>query len=121
MVSEESQGVLEELFAAHGRVEELELSIDFTDHMLSGGRLHRKHIVSGIEILEAFYGAPLFFDNIAKSRTAPIVMVGPTLAGRYITVPLLPTTSRGLWRPLTAFESNRHHRERYNREVGHDQ
>ena len=118
MVSQESQDPFAELFAVHGRVEELDLGIDFTEHMVSGRRLYRKHIVSAVEILEAFGGAPLFFSNSASERTAPIVMVGKTLVGRYVTVPLVPTSSRGLWRPLTAFESNRHHRERYIREGG---
>ena len=104
------------LFSTHGLVEAVECDAAFMEHMASERRGYEKHAVSPQEIAEAQAGAPAFFENIGKRR-APIVMAGPTQAGRMIAVPLEPTERKGVWRAVTAFEANAHHQERYEKEM----
>ncbi|MCL4545106.1 MAG: BrnT family toxin [Chloroflexi bacterium] len=95
----------------------VELGFDdrFREHLQDRGR-YEKHRISEREIAEVFENAPQFFINArGEGRRAPLVMVGPTIAGRMLVVPIEPTESWGVWRPVTAFEANRHHRTRYER------
>ena len=104
------------LFEAHGAVEAVECDAAFIEHMAAEGRGYAKHLVSPQEIEEALAEAPAFLENAGKRR-APIVMVGPTRSGRMLVAPLEPTSRRGVWRAVTAFEANAHDRERYEEEM----
>jgi hypothetical protein len=73
---------------------------------------YARHQVSMTEILEVHGGDPRYFMNSGTHR-APIIMVGPTAAGRWLCVPLEPAGQSGVWRPVTAFEANAHHRGKY--------
>ncbi len=105
---------LESLLIQHGQIEELDFDGDLELHLRERGT-YDKHIVSFTEIREVFLGDPLFFENL-PGRKALLLMVGPTIAGRFLTVPIEPTGRLGHWRPVTAFTSNSHHVERYNTE-----
>ena len=72
-----------------------------------------KHAVSAKEVRQIHTGAPEYFENEGEARRAPVVMVGPTESDRMIVVPIEPTHTRCLWRPVTAFEANAHDRDRY--------
>jgi hypothetical protein len=102
---------VEELFKSHGRVETLQFDEEFLQH-LSERATYQKHEVSVTEILEVHNDEPKFFLNTGSGR-APVIMVGMTMRGRYLVVPTEPTGQVGTWRPVTAFEANRHHKERY--------
>ena len=105
------------LFNKDGPVEEIELDAELELHLRERGGFE-KHIVSLAEIREVFDGTPQFWRNSpAPGRRAPLVMVGPTLSGRFLTVPIEPTGKWGIWRPVTAFTSNTYHRERYWQEL----
>jgi hypothetical protein len=118
---------LGELFQVYGTVEELEFSDGFAAH-LKDRATYAKHSVTLVEILQAHQGDPHYFLNqgpAARSdpdheHRAPIVMVGPTEQARMLSVPLEPTGRWGIWRPVTAFESNTHHRDRYYEESRDD-
>lgn len=71
-----------------------------------------------IELVQVLEGAPQFFENVGSDRAAPVIMVGPTASGRMLVVPIQPTGRRGVWRPVTAFEANAHHKRRYAAEGG---
>ena len=98
----------------NGEVEELELTEELQAHIAL--RDYDKHRVSLAEIREVHSGEPKFFSN-AGPGNAPIFMVGPTAADRFLIVPLDPTGQRGVWRPRTAFEANAHHITRYHGEA----
>ena len=106
---------LEDLFDAHGAVEAIECDAAFMEHMASEERDYEKHAVTPQEIEEALAIAPAFFENAGKR--APLIMVGLTQAGRMLAAPLEPTGRKGVWRPVTAFEANAHHRRRYEEET----
>lgn len=106
---------MDELFSAHGRVEELEITDEFCDH-LGERSTYTKHIVSILEILEVHESSPKYFLNTGTPddpARAPVIMVGPTNAGRFLCAPLMPTGRQGVWRPITAFQANTHHRRKY--------
>jgi hypothetical protein len=101
-----------EAITDYGAVEELEFTDEFLEHMSERGT-YEKHLVTIGEVLEVHAGVPRYFLNASTGR-APIVMVGPTHAERMLCVPLEPVANReGVWRPVTAFEANAHHRARY--------
>ena len=106
---------LEDLFSRHGSVEAIECDAAFAEHMASEGRDYEKHAVAPKEIEEALAIAPAFFENDGKR--APLVMVGLTQASRMLVAPLEPAGRRGVWRAVTAFEANAHHRRRYEEET----
>lgn len=124
-----------ELFERFGTVDALEFRDAFREHLMERATFD-KHRVTLAEILQVHRGNPRYFLNegsppTASSRStseqgrssetphpveshrAPIVMVGPTDAGRILTVPLVPAGQYGAWRPVTAFQSNTHHKTRY--------
>jgi hypothetical protein len=104
---------LENLLLVHGAVEELDFDDDFAEHMADVRRQFQKHAVSEREIREVHVGEPEYFQNRAERGRAPVIMLGPTKAGRMVAVPVEPTHRNGVWRPVTAFEANAHDRERY--------
>lgn len=71
-----------------------------------------RHGVTPVEVWQVLDCEPEFFPN-KKPHVARYIMVGPTLGGRFLTVPLAETPVSGTWRPATAFDSNDHDRGRY--------
>jgi hypothetical protein len=69
------------------------------------------HGVTILEVLDVLDLEPRFFTN-RKSRRASHVMVGPTVVGRTLIVPI-EDWGRGIWRPVTAFDANTWHIKRY--------
>jgi hypothetical protein len=96
-----------EWFARRGAVRLLRFDAAFRSHLASRAT-YAKHRVSIAEIAQVHGGQPQYFLNMSKSR-APIIMVRPTPAGRWLCVPIAPTRQQGVWRPVTAFEANTHH------------
>ena len=103
---------IDEILSVAGPVQELELSDEMQEHLRERGT-YDKHRVSLSEILQVHLLSPRLFLNSSASGRAPLVMVGPTETGRLLCVPVEPTGRWGIWRPITAFEANTHHRERY--------
>ena len=77
-----------------------------------------KHRVSFLEIAQVHQSRHKLFVNSSPTGRAPLVMVGATRAGRFLCIPIEPTSKRGVWRPITAYEANRHHIERYKENQG---
>jgi hypothetical protein len=71
-----------------------------------------RHGVGEREIRQVLDNEPVFFRN-KRPHAAQLVMVGPTLGGRLLTVPLAPTTREGVWRPATAWDASDGERARY--------
>ena len=105
-------GDLAQLFCEHGEVEELEFGDKFYLH-LAERATYEKHQFTSQEVLEVHQGQPRYFENTGAGRRAPIIMVGPTLAGRFLGVPLVPAGRFGVWRPLTGFQANTNDVTRY--------
>lgn len=70
------------------------------------------HHVNEREVRQVLDGEPVLLPN-KKGHEAPIVMIGPTFGGRFLTVPLGRTGLEGVWRPATAWDSSRGERARY--------
>jgi len=101
--------IISQLFRDRGTVDELQFDLEFQEYARERAT-YAKHRVTVTEIGEVLDYRPRFFVN---SGRAPIAMVGPTLAGRLLVVPVEPTSVRGIWRPVTAFEANARHRKAY--------
>jgi len=69
------------------------------------------HRITIIEVLEVLDLEPRFFLN-RRGRRASHVMVGVTMGGRVIVIPI-EDWGRGVWRPTTAFEANAWQIRRY--------
>jgi hypothetical protein len=73
------------------------------------------HGVTTREVRQVLDTAPVFLPN-KKGHPTPIVMIGPTYGGRFLTVPLSPVgEEEGVWRPRTAWESDTDEVTRYER------
>jgi hypothetical protein len=72
----------------------------------------RAHGVTEAELRQVLDNQPVFLPN-KKGHSAPVIMIGPTFGGRFITVPLSPTAIDGLWRPSTAWPSSEAEHARY--------
>jgi len=94
---------------------ELELDDEFHEH-LAVRAIYAKHDVLMIEVLQIHANLPKYYLNLGTGRRAPLIMVGPTDACRFLCVPIEPTRRHGVWRPITAFEANTHHVERYRKD-----
>lgn len=103
------------LFDYNGTVDELDFDDELKEHLSERGT-YDKHIVSILELSDVLHNNPRFFLNGGEGRRAPLIMVGYTQAGRWLCVPMEPTTRRGVWHPVTAFEANAHHRAKYDAE-----
>ena len=103
-----SIGPVQALLTKHGPVNVLEITNAFRQH-LADRASYRKHRVLIREIAEVHRGRPQYFPNTSRTGRAPLIMVGPTLVGRHLVVPLEPAGTYGIWRPVTAFEANQHH------------
>jgi hypothetical protein len=107
---------LEAVFVRHGRVEELALDDVLYGHLVERGT-YAKHDVTLAEILQVHQGQPRYFTNAGSDgRRAPVIMVGPTQAGRWLCVPIEPAGGQGVWRAVTGFEANTHHKVKYERQ-----
>ncbi len=73
-----------------------------------------RHGVSVREVLQVVNGDFEVLRN-AKAHDAPYLMVGKTLAGRWLTIPIVPTDQPGVWRPATAFPARQADRTRLKR------
>jgi hypothetical protein len=100
-------------------VQELAFDDEFRVH-LTERATYAKHAVTVAEILQVYEGQPKYFTNASppgsQPRRALVIMIGPTGAGRFLVVPLEPTGRDGVWRPVTAFEANTHHKVSYERQ-----
>ena len=103
---------IQDILSANGPVEELELDDAFQEHLRQRGT-YDKHRVALSEVLQVQLSRPKLFLNSSPTGRAPIIMVGPTDEGRWPCVPVEPTGKWGIWRPVTAFEANAHHRSGY--------
>lgn len=110
---------VQRLFEDYGTVDELEIDLAFQEH-LAQRATYDKHRVTIGEILGVHQNQPGYFLNQSSNlenpeqRRAPLILVGPTPAGRFLAVPLEPTNSFGTWRVVTAFAANTHHIDKWN-------
>ena len=113
MSQDANQDPFQALFQVHGKVKELEIDEEFAEHMVEVKRQYPKHQISPVEVIEVHQNEPEYFENVGENRRTPLIMVGVTNSGRPVSVPIEPTNKKETWRPVTAFESNSHHRQRY--------
>jgi hypothetical protein len=73
-----------------------------------------EHEVTIQEAFEVLEGNPKGFRN--HSGGAPWVLVGATLSGRMITLPIDPSDEPGMWRPRTGYDSSNKELRRYEKE-----
>jgi hypothetical protein len=71
-----------------------------------------RHGVTESEIRQVLDGEPTFLPN-KRGHRAPVVMIGPTYGGRFLTIPLSPTGVETIWRPASAWDSSSGERARY--------
>ena len=71
--------------------------------------------ISPIDVLEVLDQEPRFFVN-KRGRRASQVMVGPTIGGRLLVVPI-EDWGRAIWRPVTKFDANAWQARRYRSSV----
>lgn len=69
------------------------------------------HGITLLDVLEVLDQEPRFFTN-RRGRRASHVMVGPTIAGRLLVIPI-EDWGHGIWRPVTAFEASAWQVRRY--------
>ena len=102
-----------DLFERYGTVDVLRVDGDFVNHQTDPATNYGKHLVGGHEVAEVHSDSGMFFPNIGANRRAPVIMVGYTREGRYICVPIVPTSVHGEWVPISAYEANSWARELY--------
>lgn len=73
-----------------------------------------EHSVTIREVFEVLEGSPKGFRN--HSEGAPWVLIGTTLSGRMITLPIDPSDEPGMWRPRTGYDSSNKELRRYEKE-----
>lgn len=100
------------ILSTSGRVERLELDDTLRQHLLDRGT-YSKHLVRLAEIVQVYENSPQYFPNTSATGRAPLIMVGQTGEERMLCIPIEPTGRWGVWRAVTAFEANTHHRQRY--------
>jgi hypothetical protein len=71
-----------------------------------------EHQVTVRELLEVVAGDSKAMRNHSPGG-APWILIGPTLRGRILTVPIDPTAEEGAWRPRTGYDSSRKEQRRY--------
>jgi len=97
--------------------DELEVDDEFRAHVAE-----RRHFVRSSEVLEVLLGRPIFLDNADpdQDHRAPVMMVGETVQGRLLIVPIEPTGRPGVWRAVTAYQASLSERRRYEEELEND-
>ena len=93
------------------RVDDLEFDDGNADHMAPRGVTER-------DVRQVHDNEPVFLPN-KKGHEAPVIMIGPTYGGRFLTVPLSRTGVEGRWRPATAWDSSKGERARYDAAFPH--
>jgi len=73
-----------------------------------------EHNVTVREAFEVLEGNTKGFRN--HSQGAPWVLIGATLSGRMITLPIDPSEEPGIWRPRTEYDSSNKELRRYEKE-----
>lgn len=73
------------------------------------------HGVTMREALEVMEGDPKAFRNHSEGG-APWILIGSTIRGRLLTLPLDPTGEQGVWRPRTGYDSSIKEQRRYGAE-----
>jgi hypothetical protein len=73
-----------------------------------------RHGVTAQEVLQVLQAGEFrMFRNKGRRReNAEYVIVGPTLGGRFLTIPVDAMPVSGVWRPRTAWESSEAERAR---------
>lgn len=71
-----------------------------------------RHGVAPEEVLQVAMGDFKAFRN-KKGRAASHVLIGPTLGGRLLSIPIVTTEVEGVWRPVTAWEASDGERTKY--------
>jgi hypothetical protein len=67
------------------------------------------HGVRRQEVVEVFESGYRLIRNAKRHKNQPYVMIGRTLGGRWLSIPIGPTDQEGIWRPATAFRSPQVH------------
>jgi len=70
------------------------------------------HGVSAAEVLQLLDGDFRLFRN-KRGRTGTHVLIGRTHGGRFLTVPVVPTSVEGVWRVITAWPSSDAEKAKY--------
>jgi len=108
---------LQQIFDDNGTVEELQLDEEFQLHLLE--HVDENHNVSFAEVNEVHQAKPQYYVN-TEGHKAPIYMIGPTDAGRFLFVPIEPTGIWQVWRPVTAYTANTVYVERYKQDKSNE-
>lgn len=81
----------------------------FDDRNLAKMALHGVSIRDALEVLDE--NPRLMINRSAEG--ARYVLIGPNYVGTIITLPIDPTTERGVWRPRTGYPSSQSEIARY--------
>ena len=90
-------------------------TIEVDDYDYNESEMHR-HGVSVREVLQVVEGEFELLQN-ANVHTATHLIVGKTLGGRWLTIPIAPTSQPGVWRPATAFPARKADRAKLKRQT----
>lgn len=63
-----------------------------------------QHGVRAVDVRQVLDNEPVVLPN-KKGRAADWIMIGPTYGGRFLTVPIASLSVEGMWRPVTAWNS----------------
>jgi hypothetical protein len=76
-----------------------------------------RHGVTVREVLQVLHGGEfrMFRNKGRRSENAAYVIIGVTLGGRFLTIPVDSTPIPGQWRPRTAWESSASEQMSYSR------
>lgn len=103
---------VERFFREYGEVEVLEVDDELAFHLAV-----RHPDVNVADIIEVHANPDTeYFDNeYSRERPehAPVIMLGYTASGRFLSVPIEPTGQSGVWRARTAFAGDQDHEQRY--------
>ena len=73
-----------------------------------------EHGISDRRALEVLEEVHIIVPN-RKGRAAPLLLIGLDRGGACISIPIQPTQEDGVWRPITAWPSKEHEKERLRR------
>jgi hypothetical protein len=77
-------------------------ALAFDDRNLAKLAMHGLAMRDALEVLDE---DPRLMLNLSPDG-APYVLIGPTAAGRMVTLPIDPTPEPGVWRPRTGYPSS---------------
>jgi len=93
------------------------MAIRVYDLAFDGGNISElaHHGLQPRDVWEVLDNRPVFAVN-KRGRVATMLMIGPTTANRFLTIPLAPAVGEhGLWRPETGWVSEPEERTKYDR------